>query len=277
MEDLVTSVIDYSMLDQSSAACRIRLNSTAIDVRHSRDQKMVDVSYIRDGKSERVRGKHVVLACYNEMIPHICPELPKEQRDAMAYAQKVPLVYINIAVRNWHAFANLGYHSIYAPQAPLMHSFGMDFPVSIGDYRYTSGPDQPAVLHGNFVPTVPDQGLSQREQSVKGTQRLYEMSFDDYEDLTLSQLNGSLAAGGFDAERDIAAITVNRWPHGYAYEYNDLHDPPDYSPERGPHILGRKQVGRISIANSDSSAYAYVDGAIDAASRAVAEQVGPSG
>jgi spermidine dehydrogenase len=277
MEDLVTSVVDYSLLDQDSANCRIRLNSTAINVQHSADQKMVDVSYVRDGKVERVRGKHVVLACYNQMIPSICPELPTEQQEAIAYAQKTPLVYVNIAVRNWRALAELGYNYIYEPQAPLMHSFGMDFPVSMGDYQYTNGPDQPAILHGTFCPTSPGQGLNQKQQNVAGMQRLYEMSFDEYEKQILRQLNGSLEKGGFDAERDIAAITVNRWPHGYAYEYNDLYDPPEFGPERGPHILGRKQIGRISIANSDSSAYAYVNGAIDAAGRAVAEQIETTG
>ena len=99
------------------------------------------------------------------------------------------------------------------------------------------------------------------------------MSFDNYEDLILEQLEGALSPGGFDAERDIAGITVNRWPHGYAYEYNDLYDPPEYSPDNGPHIQGRAQIGRISIANSDASAYAYVNGAIDAADRAVNEQI----
>jgi spermidine dehydrogenase len=34
-----------------------------------------------------------------------------------------------------------------------------------------------------------------------------------------------LAPAGFDPARDIVAITVNRWPHGYAYEYNPLWDP----------------------------------------------------
>ena len=99
------------------------------------------------------------------------------------------------------------------------------------------------------------------------------MSFNDYESQVIRQLDGALGGAGFDVERDIAALTVNRWPHGYAYEYNDLFDPHEYDPENGPHIAGRAQIGRISIANSDSSAYAYVDGAIDAAWRAVNEQL----
>ena len=154
-----------------------------------------------------------------------------------------------------------------------MHSFGLDFPVSMGDYRFTQSPDTPTVLHGAFVPTEPDKGLTDKEQNLAGRRRIYEMSYDDHENLLLEQMNGALAGGGFDAERDIAAITINRWPHGYAYEYNDLYDSPDYTPYDGPHIAGRTQIGRISIANSDASAYAYVNAAIDAADRAVNEQI----
>ena len=273
MEDLVTAKIRYELLDQAGAKSRIRLNSTAVDVRHAADGKSVDIAYVRDGEAYRVRAKHAVLACYNNIVPHICSEVPQEQREAIEYATKVPLVYISVALRNWQAFDKLGYHSIYVPKADLMHSFGLDFPVSMGDYRYPADPEQPAVVHGGFVPTVPDSGLSAREQHVAGRRRLFEMSFEDFERGILRQLDGSLSGGGFDAERDIAAITVNRWPHGYAYEYNDFSDPPDWGRNKGPHIAGRAQLGRISIANSDASAYAYVDGAIDAAHRAVEEQL----
>jgi len=274
MDDLVRSRVDYSKLDRESARIRIRLNSTTVSVTHGPDRSYVDTVYVRDGKPERVRSRHVVLACYGQMIPYIVPELPGAQREAIRYAVKTPLVYINIAVRNWKAFADLGYYHFYVPKAELMHSFGLDFPVSMGGYEFTSEPSQPAVLHGVFVPTTPDAGLTNKEQFLRGQHRLYEMSFDDFETAIRSQLDGALGGAGFDAERDIAAITVNRWPHGYAYEYNDLYDPPDYDREHGPHIAGRARIGRISIANSDSSAYAYADGAIDAAYRAVTEQLG---
>ncbi len=41
---------------------------------------------------------------------------------------------------------------------------------------------------------------------------------------------------------------------------------------QAPHVIGRAQLGRISLANSDSEARAYLDAAIDAGWRAVAEQ-----
>ena len=104
--------------------------------------------------------------------------------------------------------------------------------------------------------------------------KLYAMSFDDFEKKIVRQLDGSLSGGGFDAERDIAGLTVNRWPHGYAYEYNEYSDPPEWDPiQRSTYRGSRAQIGRVSIANSDASAYAYANGAIDAADRAVNEQI----
>ena len=273
MEDLVTAMADYGRLDQSGQATRIRLNSTAVDVRHTADLKHVDVSYVRGGEVHQARGRHVVMACYNAMLPYLCPELPTQQKAALDYAEKVPLVYMSIAVRNWRPFAETGFGSFYIPKPKLMHSFGLDFPVSMGDYRFTSAPDQPTVVHGSWVPTAPDQGLSAREQHAIGRRQLYELDFAAFETDIVARMSGALAAGGFDAERDIAAITVNRWPHGYAYEYNDYSDPPGWGPDNGPHVAGRSQIGRISIANSDAAGYAYVNGAIDAAVRAVAEQL----
>jgi spermidine dehydrogenase len=273
MEDLVTARVDYDLLDLEENPTRIRLDSTAVDVRHVDGDRAVDVTYVNDGSPYRVRGRHVVLACYNRLIPHLCAEVPEAQVEAINSAVKVPLVYISIAVRNWKAIEELGLHDFYIPQPELMHSFGMDFPVSMGGYDFTPDSSQPAVLHGTYVPCAPESGLSNREQHVAGRRELYELSFADFEKNILEVMSGALEPGGFDADRDIAGITVNRWPHGYAYEYNNLYDPPDWSPEKGPHIAGRAQIGRISIANSDASAYAFVNGAFDAADRAVNEQI----
>jgi spermidine dehydrogenase len=86
----------------------------------------------------------------------------------------------------------------------------------------------------------------------------------------LSTPSGACRAGGFDPARDIEAITVNRWPHGYAPEYNPLYDP-DMPASQRANVRGRTPFGRIAIANSDSGGGAYTDSAIDQASRAVNE------
>ena len=273
MEAQVKAQVDYDALDLKSSKVRIRLNSSVVKVEHTPNQESVNVTYIHNGESYRVKSKHVVMACYNNMLPHLCPELPLTQKEALDYATKIPLVYISIAVRNWRALNNLGFQSITIPQPKLMHSFGLDFPVSMGGYDFTQNPNQPTVLHGTYVPTDPDKGLSSKQQAINGRRKLYEISFDQFERDIIEQMQGCLKGGGFDAERDVAGITVNRWPHGYAWEYNDFSDPAEYNPYNGPHIKGRARIGRISIANSDASAYAYVDGAIDAADRAVNEQL----
>ena len=103
-----------------------------------------------------------------------------------------------------------------------------------------------------------------------GRHSLYRTSFATYEKEVKDQLTEMFATNGFDAEHDIQAITVNRWSHGYAYEYNSLYDP-EWEEGQAPHELGRAPIGRISIANSDSEADAYLHSAIDAALRAVSE------
>jgi spermidine dehydrogenase len=273
MEDLVLSRMNYDRLDSAPNSTRIRLDSTVVDVRHAQGGRFADVTYVKDGGTFRVRAKHVVLACYNAVIPYICPELPAAQADAIRKAVKIPLVYISIAVRNWKAFDSLGYYHLTVPRANILQSVGMDFPVSMGGYKYTPSPDRPTVLHGSYVPTVPDVGLDERRQHVEGRKKLFALTFDEFEKDIADVMSGALGPAGFDFERDVAAITVNRWPHGYAYEYNDLYDPPEWTRKSGPHLAGAAQIGRISIANSDASAYAFVDGAIDAAHRAVSEQL----
>jgi spermidine dehydrogenase len=272
MEDMVTARLDYATLDRAANPVRIRLDSTAVDVRHSADGNTVDVVYLQGGgtsQAARVRARHAVLACWNHVIPHICTELPAAQREALRFPQKTPLVYVNVALHNWRAAAKAGLFRFRAPQEFFCYGM-LDFPVSLPGYAFSASPDEPIVLHLLHAPTVP--GLPVREQYRQGRAQLLALSFADFEREILRLLSGMLGAYGFDAARDIAGITVNRWPHGYAYEYVDLVDPPEWNPQNGPHITARAQHGRISIANADSQARAYLDAAIDAAWRAVSEQ-----
>jgi spermidine dehydrogenase len=101
-------------------------------------------------------------------------------------------------------------------------------------------------------------GQDAREQQRAGRYDLLSTSFETFERNIREQLQRVLAPGGFDSARDIDAITVNRWPHGYAYEYNPLWDP-EWPAGESPCEIGRKQFGRITIANSDAAAAAYTD------------------
>jgi spermidine dehydrogenase len=272
MEDVVTASADYSKLDQPSSPIRIRLNSTAVRVQHSgrsESAKEVEVSYVQQGKLKKTTGKSSILACYNSMIPYLCPELPQKQKEALHYCVKEPLIYTHVAIRNWTAFQKLGIRQIVSPGS--YHSFTMlDFPVSLGAYQFPRNPQEPMVLFMLRTPCKP--GLPRRDQYRMGRFELISTPFSDFERKIREQLNRMLAPSGFDSARDLAAITVNRWAHGYAYEYDSLFDP-HWAPEDRPCVIGRKQFERISIANSDAAASAYTNAAIDQAYRAVQEQV----
>lgn len=272
-EDIILAAADYARFDDPASLVRLRLNSTAVEVANTPDGAAVDVVYVRDEVPERVRAKHCIMAGYLAMAPHLLPEMGEAQKEAVRFFTKIPLVYVNVALRNWRAFEKAKACRIYSPGA-FFEQMALDFPVSIGNYRFARSPDEPILLHMQHIPIAPGQGLNEKDQHREGRRSLLSLSYDDFEARIVGQLTATLEPYGFDAERDIAGVTVNRWPHGYAYEYNELFDSPDWSPENGPHLAAREKIGRISIANSDSSAYAYVDGAFDAALRAVEEQLG---
>jgi len=232
---------------------------------HSANQ--VHVLYMRDGKLRGVRAAHVVMACYNMMIPYLCPELPAKQQEALKYGVKVPLVYTHVAINQWEPFAKLGAQDIVSPGS--YHSYtSLDFPVSLGEYKFPSQPNEPAVLFMLRTPCKP--GLPARDQYRYGHMELYTTPYATFERNIRDQLGRMLGGQGFDPARDIAGITVNRWSHGYAYEYTTLWDP-EFAPNERPCVIGRKPFGRITIANSDAGAKAYTDVAIDQAWRAVGE------
>jgi spermidine dehydrogenase len=114
-------------------------------------------------------------------------------------------------------------------------------------------------------------GFPARDQHRFGRVELFTTDFATMERNIRDQLARALGPGGFDPARDIQAITVNRWPHGYAYEYNSLWDKFWLDGGEIPCEVARQRFGRITIANADAGAYAYTDGAIDQAWRAVQE------
>jgi spermidine dehydrogenase len=269
MDDVVTAVFDYGALDRSDQPVRIRLDSTCVHL--SQSDGKAKVAYVRDGALHRIEARHAVLACFHMMIPHIAPDLPAPQRDALSKNVKTPICYTNVLVRNWQAFKNLKVSSIAAPMG-FHHQVSLDFPVSLGGIRHPRDPSEPMLLHLVHVPGAPNQGLDARAQFRIGQGKLYAMTFADFEERIRDDLDRMLGPGGFSAARDIAAITVNRWPHGYSYVANSLYDPDDYDDT----VLGlaRQQFGPVAIANTDAGGDAWVHYAIDQADRAVKELLG---
>jgi spermidine dehydrogenase len=267
MEDVVTSKLNYSLLDKSGQLTNIRLNSTAIHVSNS-DSKTVQIKYVRDGVARSITAKHCVLACYNSAIPYLCPEMSDTQKQGLAYNVKVPLVYTKVLVPNWRGFAELGMDFVYYTNG-FYKQVELAYPVSIGDYHHSQKPDEPMVLHMCHVPWVPEkQGPDQWRE---GRRRILSTSFDTFEQHVYTQLDQALSSTRFNAQRDVSAITVNRWPHGYAYSPDLLWEPEWANEQDKPWVIGRQAFGNIHIANSDAAAKADTDAAITQAHRAISE------
>jgi spermidine dehydrogenase len=272
-EDVVGARVDYAQLDRPGASARIRLSSTVVGVSHDGDPataREVVVRYVRAGQAYRVRARGCVLACWNMMIPYLVPELPEAQKAALHQLVKSPLVYTSVALRNWQAFRRLGIDYVYAPGCYHTNS-QLNPKVDVGVYHSPAKPEQPMLLRMVRTPCHP--GLSEHEQNKAGRTELLATSFATFERNIREQLARMLAGSGFDPAVDIEAITVNRWPHGYAPEYNPLWDP-EVPPEQRANVVGRTPFGRVTIANSDSGAAAYTDSAINQADRAVNELLG---
>jgi spermidine dehydrogenase len=266
MEDIVLAPFDYDKLDVHGSLMRIRLRSTVVSARNTGGP--VDIGYVRDGKTFRVQARQCIMANYNMMIPYLVPDAPVDQKAILAKNVKGPLVYTNVALKNWQAWDKLKIHMITNPSG-FFSLIKLDYPVSMGGYDCAKTPDDPIVLHMVYVPTDANKGLSLAEAYRAGRTKLYNMTFADFETNARDELTRMLGPGGFDANRDIAAITVNRWSHGYAYYPNTLYDDSDQRP--WPMDASRRRIGNIAVAGSDAGWDAYTHTAIDQAYRAVSD------
>ncbi|OUI95842.1 hypothetical protein HK13_03180 [Acetobacter indonesiensis] len=278
-DDMGLADFNYTKLDQKGQPVRIRLSTLALNVSHDGpvDQaETVSVICAPAGNASpkqlsKVKGRQVVLACWNMIIPYMVPSLPKDQKDALGYAVKGPIAYVNVAIKNWQAFKQLGVSEILCP-GMFFEEVQLAEPASLGKLKAPTDPSAPIVVR--LIKTFGVPGLSKRDQHRAGRAILLGLTFEQFEQEVRQQLQRILGGGGFNADTDIAAITVNRWPHGYAYTYNSLYDPLDWvfteTSER-PCVKARKPFGRVAIANSDSGASPHTDAAFEQAHRAVTE------
>lgn len=270
VEDVAVAPFNYGALDMTGQPVRIRLNSTVVAAKEVGDQVQVD--YVQKGQPMRITTNHCVLACNNNLIPHICPEMTEAQKEGLSYGERVPFVYANVLVENGRAFSKLGVTITQCPYDPFQWVSAAPT-VSSGGYEPPRTEDDPMVIFMMASPTPADgtKGTT-RELLRMGRYKIYSSSFEEYEQQIRDQLQSMLGHHGFDHSTDIKAITVNRIPHGYAYWYQALDDP-DWEEGQAPHEIGRRQFGRISIANTDSEVTPLMNAAFDAAWRAVQEQI----
>jgi spermidine dehydrogenase len=277
MDDISTATVNYALMDRPGQSTRIRLNSTVVNVKHDGDPgsaRDVVVSYVTGGQLYQVRGRSCVMACWNMFIPYLVPDLPQKQKEALAFNVKAPIVYTSVLLRHWKCFQKLGVSHVNTPT--MYHSsVSLTEAASLGELRHPQSPKEPIPLHLVRTPCSP--GKPCKDQHRAGRAELLATPFETFERNIRDQLSRVLGPGGFDPRADIAAITVNRWPHGYSYTYNSLYDPMDWvftSTDSRPCVIARQPFGRISIANADAAASPHTDAAILEAHRAVGEILG---
>ncbi len=281
MHDIVSAKFDYAQLDQGGAPVRIRLNATAVRARHFGNpdtSEQVEVTYVQDDKTRRVRARYCVMACYNSVIPHICPEIPEGQRKALSKSIRMPLVSTNVLLSNWTAFRKLGIFAAYCPGS-YFSDIRLAYPLQFADYSAAKTPEEPITVKMYRVPLSGNGHAA--EQFREGRYDLLGTTFEKFERNIREQLGAMLAEGGFDPARDIRAITVNRWPHGYAvgydYEQNRMsYWSGEWSEDQKHWLKGRQRFGRIAIANSDAGAMAMSETAIEQGFRAIRELLNKS-
>ena len=267
---IVTADLDYSQLDRPASPVRLRLNSTAIHANNTEDGTGTAVNYVTAGEVLQVHGQHCVLACYNNIIPSLCPQLPEAQKAALAQCIRRPMLIMNVALRNGEALQKSGISGAYLPGG-LCQTMTLVTGINVGDYHPQWRPEDTCVVQFYGAVGAPEpEGLTITQQNQAGRARLLEMDFADFEREIRMTMAGIWGASGFDPAKDILAITIDRWPHGYARDHIDLEDPA-WNTEPYPNVTGRQIFGNIAIANSDAGADAYTHIAFDQAWRAVHE------
>jgi spermidine dehydrogenase len=272
MEDSVVPHVDYALLDRPENDVRIRLSSTVVKAQHDTDPataQSVYVTYMKDGKTQRVRAASCVMACFNAIVPYLCPELPESQKQALHLLVRKPLVVTTVAITNWRAFAKNNILLITSPNS-FYYMALLDLGYNLGGYRGAINPDEPATIMMMHAPSFP--GMPARDQYRAGRASLMRYTLDDYKRAAYEQLGRALGPSGFNPHRDIAGVTVNRWAHAYACGGNDLYDP-EWTQAESPWVKGRQRFGRITIANSDAAGVSMTQAAFDQANRAVKELV----
>lgn len=98
-----------------------------------------------------------------------------------------------------------------------------------------------------YLPTSPDRRQAAGQRHDAGRHKLYEMSFDTIEKNIRSRFDAILGGVGPDADHDLAAIIVNRWPRGRASDNPETGTPAAWGSDQGPHFAGGAIDERVKV------------------------------
>jgi spermidine dehydrogenase len=268
LEAMCRNQVKFGALDRSGAPTRIRLQSTAVWVKHDGDpsqSETVTVAYTRGGKLYRVKARTAVMAGGNWTTQHIVKDLPDAHLQAYAQFHRSPCLMANVAVRNWRFLYNLGMTGCrwFEGVGNYMEIRKM---ATIGPYSATISPDSPVVLTLKILYAYP--GTPAVQQGHRGRAEMLSTPFREYEQRIRSQFSDMFSRTGFDAKRDIAGIILNRWGHAYLSPQPGFFFGRDGQPAARD-VLRNAPFGRIAFANSDLAGIMDHRSSILEASRAV--------
>ncbi len=244
-----SAAINFAMLDRPGASLRLRLDSTVINVRHEGSPATANhvlVTYMCDGKMRKVRAKSVVMASGGWVNRNIVTDLPDAQFAAYSEFHYGPILTADVALRHWRFFDELGFTCARWFDGLGWH-VSVRRNVALGEARALT-PDDPIVLTFYIPFLSPD--LPPSAQGPAGRARLLSTPYSEFERQIRLQMSEMFSPAGFDAERDIAGIVLNRWGHAF------LAPQPGFFLPRDGHALPAHEVlrqphGRIVFAHSE--------------------------
>ncbi len=266
--DTVEGVFDGQIhpdrFDTAGSNVRLRLQSTVIQVKELDGGSRGEIlSAAPDGSVHSVKARGAIVAAWGMAAKHIVPDIPDAQRKALGQYNYAAALYINVMLRQWRPIAEAGAFEMYLPGGYCMWMHPLD-PLHVGDYRPEHHPDKPTIL--SMFKYLRTPGLPPEDQMKLARYELEKKPFEDFEREIRSELEHILGPWGFDPAKDILAITVNRWGHGYIVF-------PHASVDAPPQEAGRERVGRVSFAGADAGGEPWTQAALQQAHRAAHEQL----
>jgi spermidine dehydrogenase len=250
MESVCRNEINFDALDQPSSPARIRLNSTAVWVKHDGDpekSESVSIVYAGAGKTYRVKARTVVMAGGGWATRHIVRDLPQAQQQAYSQFYRSPCMMANVALRNWRFLYKMGITGFRWFEGVGNYT-EVRKTALVGADSPTISPDSPVVLPLKVLYSYP--GLPIADQGHRGRGEMLATPFSEYERQIREQFTSMFARSGFDARRDIAGIILNRWGHAYLNPQPGFFFGKDGKPAPGE-VLRATPFGRIAFANTD--------------------------
>lgn len=251
VDGVTRNLVKFDALDLAGSAARIRLESTVVAAQHEEGTakaESVSVVYEKGGKLYRIHARGVVMAGGSWTSKHIVRDLPEAQKAAYGQFYRSPCMMANVAVRNWRFLYKMGMSGCRWFGGQVGDYFEVRKLAVVGGVEPTIGPDSPVVLTVKCLYSYP--GMPIEAQGNRGRIEMLGTSFAVYEQRMRQQFTDMFGSAGFDANRDIAGIILNRWGHAYLSPQPGFFFGKD-GKEAPREVLRKAPFGRIAFANTD--------------------------